>query len=44
MANLESATKEGRNVMPYIIDAVSEYATLGEIADNFRNIFGEYRA
>ncbi len=44
MANLEAATKEGRNVMPYIIDAVSEYATLGEIADNFRNIFGEYRA
>jgi methylmalonyl-CoA mutase N-terminal domain/subunit len=44
MANLESATKEGRNVMPYIIDAVSEYATLGEIADTFRNIFGEYRA
>ncbi|MFY8021659.1 MAG: acyl-CoA mutase large subunit family protein [Bacteroidia bacterium] len=44
MSNLESAAKEGRNVMPFIIDAVGEYATLGEIADSFRNIFGEYRA
>jgi methylmalonyl-CoA mutase N-terminal domain/subunit len=43
MANLESATKEGRNVMPFIVEAVGEYATLGEIADSFRNIFGEYR-
>ncbi len=30
------------NLMPFIIDAVEHYATLGEIADVFRNTFGEY--
>jgi methylmalonyl-CoA mutase N-terminal domain/subunit len=30
--------------MPIIIDAVENYASLGEIADTFRDVFGEYRA
>jgi methylmalonyl-CoA mutase N-terminal domain/subunit len=42
--SLESAAKEGRNVMPIIIEAVERKLTLGEIADVFRNVFGEYRA
>jgi methylmalonyl-CoA mutase N-terminal domain/subunit len=29
--------------MPPIIDAVRAYATLGEIADAMRRVFGEYR-
>ncbi len=41
---LESAAKEGRNLMPHIIEAVERNLTLGEIADTFRNVFGEYRA
>jgi methylmalonyl-CoA mutase N-terminal domain/subunit len=41
---LESAAKEGRNLMPHIIEAVERNLTLGEIADIFRNVFGEYRA
>ena len=34
---------EGRdNTMPYILDAVRSYATLGEICDAFREVFGTY--
>jgi methylmalonyl-CoA mutase N-terminal domain/subunit len=29
--------------MPYIIDAVESYATLGEICDTLRDVFGEYK-
>jgi methylmalonyl-CoA mutase N-terminal domain/subunit len=44
LARLEQAAKDGSNVMPIIIDAVENYASLGEIADTFRDVFGEYRA
>jgi methylmalonyl-CoA mutase N-terminal domain/subunit len=30
--------------MPYIITAVKAYATVGEIADAMRDVFGEHRA
>jgi methylmalonyl-CoA mutase N-terminal domain/subunit len=30
------------NLMPYLIEAVSAYATVGEIADVFREVFGEF--
>lgn len=43
-AALDSAAKDGRNLMPVIIEAVERKVTLGEIADTFRNVFGEYRA
>lgn len=33
---------QGRNVMPGIIAAVEAYATLGEVADVFRGVFGEF--
>jgi methylmalonyl-CoA mutase N-terminal domain/subunit len=31
------------NLMPAIIDAVDAYATLGEVCDVLRAVFGEYR-
>jgi len=31
------------NVMPVLIEAVQAYATVGEISDAFRDVFGEYR-
>jgi methylmalonyl-CoA mutase N-terminal domain/subunit len=31
------------NTMPYILDAVRAYATLGEICDAFRDVFGTYQ-
>ena len=30
--------------MPHIVEAVSAYASIGEICDVLRDVFGEYRA
>jgi methylmalonyl-CoA mutase N-terminal domain/subunit len=43
MANLSNAAAGDDNLMPYILECVESYATLGEIADIFRNKFGEYQ-
>ncbi len=43
LAALERASREGANVMPLVIEAVKAYATLGEISDVFRKVFGAYR-
>jgi methylmalonyl-CoA mutase N-terminal domain/subunit len=40
---LERSSREGANVMPPVIAAVKAYATLGEISDVFRKVFGTYR-
>jgi methylmalonyl-CoA mutase N-terminal domain/subunit len=42
LQNLKAAAKGTDNLMPYILTAVECYATLGEIADVLRDIFGEY--
>ena len=39
---LRRAAVEGANVMPPIFDAVKTYATLGEITDVLRDVYGEY--
>lgn len=39
---LQNAAKGPQNLMPFILSAVEQYATLGEIADTLRGIFGEY--
>lgn len=38
-----AAEKENVSLMPFIIDAVKEYVTLGEICGTLREVFGEYR-
>lgn len=38
------AEDENVNLMPLILDAVREYATLGEICNVLRDVFGEYQA
>jgi methylmalonyl-CoA mutase N-terminal domain/subunit len=40
---IETAAKGTDNLMPHILAAVEEYATLGEIADVMRKVFGEFR-
>jgi methylmalonyl-CoA mutase N-terminal domain/subunit len=40
--SVEQAARSGENLMPRIIAAVEAYATLGEIADRLRTVFGEY--
>ena len=39
---VERAASSGENLMPRIIAAVEAYATLGEVADAMRRVFGEY--
>jgi methylmalonyl-CoA mutase N-terminal domain/subunit len=42
LAALREAAKGTANLMPPILDAVRAYATLGEITDVFREVFGLY--
>lgn len=42
LQHLLDAAKGKQNLMPFILTAVECYATLGEIADTLRNVFGEY--
>jgi methylmalonyl-CoA mutase N-terminal domain/subunit len=42
LLQLGQAAKGKENLMPYILTAVECYATLGEIADTLRGVFGEY--
>jgi len=39
----KTAEQENLNLMPFILEAVKEYATLGEICDTLREMFGEYK-
>ena len=39
---LEQAAKGSENLMPPLLEAVKAYATLGEMMDVFRDVFGEY--
>jgi len=39
---LRDAAEGSQNTMPYILDAVRAYATVGEICDVFRGVFGVY--
>ncbi|HDM67114.1 MAG TPA: methylmalonyl-CoA mutase, partial [Thermoplasmatales archaeon] len=39
----KAAEKEDENLMPYILDCVKSYATLGETCQVLRDVFGEYR-
>lgn len=41
---LEQAAKGDANLMPVILKAVKSYATLGEVCDRLRKVFGEYVA
>ena len=37
------AAQGNENLMPYLVEAVSAYATLGEVCGVLRKVFGEYR-
>jgi methylmalonyl-CoA mutase N-terminal domain/subunit len=42
LLHLGQAARDGSNLMPHILNAVEAYATLGEISDVMRDVFGEY--
>ena len=39
----KAAEQEDANLMPFTLQAVKEHATLGEICDTLREVFGEYK-
>ena len=41
MLELERASRDSENVMPYLIEAAHAYCTVGEICDMWRRVFGE---
>ena len=43
LRQLADACRNGQNVMPVLVDAVKDYASLGEISDVYRREFGLYR-
>jgi methylmalonyl-CoA mutase N-terminal domain/subunit len=43
LAEVERAARQGDNLVPVVAAAVESAATLGEIADAMRRVFGEYR-
>ncbi len=44
LAGLKKAAQGEDNLLPLILQAVRAYATLGEICDTLREVFGEYTA
>ena len=43
LARIEEAARGTENLMPHIVTAVEALATVGEISDTLRTVFGEYR-
>ena len=43
LEKLREAALGNQNLMPFIIDAVKVYASIGEISNTFREVFGEYK-
>ncbi|MET1123923.1 MAG: methylmalonyl-CoA mutase family protein [Archaeoglobaceae archaeon] len=44
LERLKRAAEGEENLMPYVLEAVRAKATLGEMTDALREVFGEYRA
>ncbi|MGD2086666.1 MAG: methylmalonyl-CoA mutase family protein [Candidatus Aminicenantes bacterium] len=43
LAELKKAAQTNKNIMPYLLKAVRCYATLGEITNIFKEVFGEFK-
>ena len=43
LRDLKKAAEDEQNLMPYILSCVKAYATLGEIMDSLKEVFGEYK-
>ncbi|HEX7012808.1 MAG TPA: methylmalonyl-CoA mutase family protein, partial [Steroidobacteraceae bacterium] len=44
LKEIEQAAKGGQNMMPAVVRAINAHATIGEICDVLRGVFGVYRA
>ncbi len=43
LAALEQAARSSGNLIPHILACAEQHATVGEISDRLRAVFGEYR-
>jgi methylmalonyl-CoA mutase N-terminal domain/subunit len=43
LSRVRDVARSSQNIMPVLIEAVKAYATVGEISDALRDVFGEYR-
>jgi methylmalonyl-CoA mutase, N-terminal domain len=43
LSNLREAAQTSENLLPRILECVESYATVGEISNALRDIWGEYR-
>jgi methylmalonyl-CoA mutase N-terminal domain/subunit len=43
LSQINQAAKGDSNLMPLVLNAVENYCTLGEISDELRKVFGEYK-
>ena len=43
LKKLHEKALSGENLMPTVLEAVENYCTLGEISDELRKVFGEYK-
>ena len=43
LLRLKEAAQGDENLMPFMLEAVKSYATVGEICDTLRDVFGEYQ-
>ena len=43
LRDVEAAVRRGENSVPTVLEAVRSYATVGEISDVFREVFGEWQ-
>jgi methylmalonyl-CoA mutase N-terminal domain/subunit len=43
IAELERRASTNENLLPAILGAIESYATVGEISDALRRVFGEYQ-
>jgi len=42
LSRVRSAAEDGENLVPSVLVAVKQYATIGEICDKLKEVFGEY--
>jgi methylmalonyl-CoA mutase N-terminal domain/subunit len=43
LKSVEEAARSDTNLLPHLVHAVESYATVGEISDTLRQVFGEYK-
>ena len=43
LKDLEKAAREGKEVMPYLLECCKAYATVGEMTAVFKEVFGEFK-